>query len=243
MGRGGRRWQFCGKGANLPNDLPLPRDVVLFSTADWDHPFRTNKQYVAAQLAERGFRVLYVESLGLRRPTLGARDLARVARRLRHAWRGVRHVSENLWIASPLAIPLHDSPVARRLNDRWLGAWLKRQCRQLGFEHPIVWTYNPLVEPLAVALDCSLLVYHCVDDLSAAPRIASDAIRPAEEQLTRAADVVFATSENLRDRLAQWNPLATHYLPNVADFEHFSQARREGIIPPELAAIASPRIG
>jgi glycosyltransferase involved in cell wall biosynthesis len=227
----------------LSHDQPLARDVVLVATADWDHPFWTNKQHVAVQLAARGFRVLYVESLGLRRPTARARDLRRIARRLEGARRGVRQVGDNLWVASPLAIPWHGAPLARWINDRWLAAWLARQCRRLGFEHPIVWTYNPLVAGLARALGCSLLVYHCVDDLSAAPLVASTAVRPAEEHIARVADVVFVTSESLRARLAEWNAPATHYLPNVADYDHFSQARGDGPIPPELAAIPRPRIG
>ncbi len=224
-------------------DLPLPRDVVLFSTADWENPYWTNKQRVARQLAQRGFRVLYVESLGLRRPTLGPRDLRRMAGRIRRGLAAPREVEKNLWIASPLAIPWHSSSAARWLNDRWLAAWLRRQCGVLGFARPIVWTYNPLVLRLAQDLAASLLVYHAVDDLSAAPHVASAAILPAEEQLVRAAEVTFTTSPALQSRAVGWNARAAHYLPNVADFDHFSQARLAGDIPPELAAIPHPRIG
>ena len=227
----------------LSPDSPLPRDVVLFSTADWDHPFWTNKQHVAGQLAARGFRVLYVESLGLRRPAVQSRDVARIVRRLRRAWRPPRQINDNLWVASPLALPWHANRLARRFNDWWLAAWVKRQCRRLRFENPIVWTYNPLVGPVAADLAGSLLVYHCVDDLSAAPGLPSAVIQAAEERLVRSADVVFTTSEALQARLAVWNPRATHYLPNVADFEHFARARDQRPIPPELAAIPRPRIG
>jgi hypothetical protein len=40
------------------------KDIVVLSTADWDNPFWTNKQHVAVELANRGHRVLYIESLG-----------------------------------------------------------------------------------------------------------------------------------------------------------------------------------
>ncbi len=226
----------------LPDEANA-RDVVLFSTADWDHPFWTNKQHVASQLAERGFRVLYVESLGLRRPTAGARDLARIGRRLRRALRPVRQVQDNLWVASPVALPWHGNTWARQVNDRWLTVWLRSLCRRLQFERPIVWTYNPLVQPIADALARSLLVYHCVDDLSAAPHLPSGIIAPAEERLVRTADVVFTTSRPLQARLSAIRPEATHYLPNVADFAHFARARNNAAVPPELAAIPRPRIG
>ena len=41
----------------------LMADIVLLSTADWDHPLWTNKQHVACALAAEGERVLYVEFL------------------------------------------------------------------------------------------------------------------------------------------------------------------------------------
>lgn len=229
--------------SNLPRQSTLPRDVVLFSTADWDHPFWTNKQHVATQLAASGFRVLYIESLGLRRPSVHARDLARIARRFKRAWRPLRQINKNLWVASPLVLPWHGSALVRQFNERWLAGWIARQCRRLGFESPIVWTYNPLVADLADKLDSSLRVYHCVDDLSAAPRISAESIRAAEQRLAQQADVVFTTSPALQSRLAALSPHKTHYLPNVADYEHFSQARRAGPVPPELAAIPRPRVG
>lgn len=231
------------RNETVRNEVTPPRDVVLFSTADWDHPFWTNKQHVAAQLAERGFRVLYVESLGLRRPTASGRDLARIGRRLRRAWQSVRQVRENLWVASPLAIPWHDSALVRRLNDRMLSAWLARACRRLGFERPIAWTYNPLAGKLIASLNPSLVVYHAVDDLSAAPHMARPTIESAERALAHAADLVLTTSESLQARLIGDNPHATHYLPNVADFDHFSQARSDRPLPADLAAIPAPRIG
>lgn len=227
----------------MANDSPLPRDVVLFSTADWEHPFWTNKQHVASQLAAAGFRVLYVESLGLRRPTATSRDLQRMARRLRRAALPARQVSDNLWVASPLALPWHGSRLARWLNRRLLERWIKRQCRRLGFRRPIAWTYNPLVGPLISGLDSALVVYHCVDDLSAAPHMPQESLRQAERELARTADLVFTTSRALQAQLAAWNPDATHYLANVADYDHFSQAQAAREIPADLAAIPRPRLG
>jgi glycosyltransferase involved in cell wall biosynthesis len=224
----------------LPTELP--RDVVLFSTADWDNPFWTNKQHVASQLAGQGFRVLYVESLGMRRPTAKSRDLRRIWRRLVRAAQGVRRVNDNLWVAAPLAIPWHGSPVARWLNDRFIAWCIRRQCLRLGFRNPIAWTYNPLVGEVIDRLNPSIVVYHSVDDLSEAPHMPSAAIRRSERELAGRADVVFTTSRALERKLAQFNP-ATYYFANVADYEHFAQASEAGPIPDDLADIPRPRLG
>jgi len=226
----------------------LPRDVVLFSTADWDHPFWTNKQRVACQLAARGFRVLYVESLGLRRPSAGTRDLGRIWRRVTRSLAAPREVAERIWVTSPLVVPAHASRHMRHFNDWILKLRLRRTISALRFNRPIVWTYNPLTASIARELDPSLLVYHAVDDLSAVPGVAGEAICEAERALARQADVVFATSTNLESRLKQLRteqlrPDAVHFLPNVADYQHFSIARTGGPIPKDLAAIPRPRIG
>lgn len=224
-------------------DALLPRDVVLFSTADWDHPFWTNKQRVASHLAAAGCRVLYVDSLGLRAPTAAPRDLARIGRRLRRAARPLRQVERNLWVYSPLVLPWHDRPHVRAINERWLAATIRRILRKLDFAAPMLWTYNPLVGPLLARLERSLVVYHAVDDLSAAPQMPAAAIDVAERRLTQMADVVFTTSPRLQERLSRWRSGGTFFLPNVADYEHFSRARVPGQIPAELAAIPRPRFG
>ena len=50
--------------------------------ADWDTELWTNQHHLMSRLA-RDNRVLFVESLGLRRPQLAGRDIARIGRRLR----------------------------------------------------------------------------------------------------------------------------------------------------------------
>jgi glycosyltransferase involved in cell wall biosynthesis len=221
----------------------LPGDVVLFSTADWDHEFWTNKQHMARQLARAGFRVLYVESLGLRRPTASKRDVLRIARRLRKGLRMIRKVEDNIWVFSPLVIPCHDRAAFRRLNHLLLSWSVRSLSTLLGFRDPLIWTYNPLVLPVVRTLRHSLLVYHCVDRLSAAPHMASDVIVDAEKQLLSACDLVFTTSRALQVECAQAETGETHYFPNVADFEHFSRSRQPGPIPAELSDIPHPRIG
>lgn len=223
--------------------MDLPRDVILISTADWDHPFWTNKQHVACQLAQHGFRVLYVESLGLRRPSARGRDVARLGRRLRRALAAPRRVRDNLWVTAPLVLPLHGRRSVRWLNDRLLVAALGRATRRIGFVRPMIWTYNPLVGDVADRLRAPFLIYHCVDDLSAIPHAPAATIAAAERDIARRADLILTTSPGLQARFAAWRPDATHYLPNVADYQHFSRARQPGPLPADLERIARPRIG
>lgn len=218
-------------------------DIVIISTADWDHPLWTNNQHTAVRLAERGFRVLYVESLGLRRPTREPRDLKRIVQRCMKSMRGLRRVSPRLFVYSPLVLPFYGSRTARALNDFLLTSCLSFLLKILSFRKVIIWSYNPFVFRLRDAVHASLLIYHCVDDLSSVPGIPSRQVRQAEVSMLERGDVVFATSRALFERLRTLQPEKTYYLPNVADFDHFSAARAPGAIPPELARIPRPRLG
>lgn len=219
------------------------RDIVLLSTADWDNPFWTNKQHVAAELARRGFRVLYVESLGLRRPTLQSRDLTRMLRRLWRAVRVPRRVRDHLWVWSPLIVPAHGRPWVRRVNRAMFRAGLAVWLRWLGLRRDVLWTYNPMTTEVLALSGFRTVVYHCVDEIKAAPGMPRAIIETAERELVRRADVIFATAPKLADERRGLNR-NTHYLSNVADFDHFAQARDPATaVPEDLARLPEPRIG
>jgi glycosyltransferase involved in cell wall biosynthesis len=226
--------------------LDAPRDVVLLSTADWDHPFWTNKQHVARSLADLGHRVLYIESLGLRPPRLEAQDLRRIGRRLRRGLRPPRQVQPGLWVWSPLLIPAPRTRLQRRLNRVLFAALLQLWRRCLRLRADLLWTYNPLTGQL-LDLRCHgfrQLAYHCVDDLAAQPCMPVALIEQEEAALCAAADQVFVTSPELLRTRGRQN-LHTRYDPNVADVAHFATARDHSLpIPADLLALpAGPRLG
>jgi glycosyltransferase involved in cell wall biosynthesis len=231
-------------------DLPLKdgssRDVILVSTADWDHPFWTNKQHVAVALASLGHRVLYVESVGLRPPRLEAQDLRRIWRRLRRGLRPPRRVAPRLWVWSPLLLPAPRSPFQRGFNRCVFATLLALWRRTLHLRADLLWTYNPLIGQLLPLQPSGFrqLAYHCVDDLAAQPCMPAALIAHEEERLCRACDQVFVTSPALLKSRGCWNP-HTRYDPNVADVVHFAQAR-DGNLPvaSDLQALPpGPRLG
>lgn len=63
----------------------MEKNIVLISTADWDNPFWTNKQHVAMELSRLGYRILYIDSLGLRAPSLTSGDTKRIINRIKKA--------------------------------------------------------------------------------------------------------------------------------------------------------------
>jgi glycosyltransferase involved in cell wall biosynthesis len=218
------------------------RSWVLFSTADWHTPYWTNKQHMARQLARHSGPVLYIESIGLRRPKLSSGvDLGRIWARLRKAATPLTEPEPGITVFAPLVLPFgHGRPWVRRLNTWLLMRGIRRYLHRTGIQAS-VWTYHPFVKDVLDQLDHAACVYHCVDDLAAIPGMSSG-FRAAEADLLRRADVVFTTSVALRNSCSEHSD-NVHFLSNVADADHFQTAFDTAQEPAAFASIAHPRIG
>ena len=219
-------------------------DVVVLATADWEHPIWTNKQHVAISIADTGFRVLYLDSLGLRPARATGRDLKRIIKRL---WRGLcppRRVRQNLWVWSPLVIPGGSGSFVILINKLSLAFGLWLALRFLRFRKPWLWTYNPLTASFLNLRSFSLKIYHAVDAVQEQPCMPRELIESQERRLCGEVDQVFVTSPALKRKLA---PYSRHirFDPNVADQAHFSKAMSLSLssIPADIASIPEPRIG
>lgn len=228
----------------MTETCPHSRVWILFSTADWHTPYWTNKQHMARQLALHSGHVLYVESIGLRRPKLSSgMDLGRIWARLRKAMRTLTEPESGITVFAPLLLPMgHSHPLLRRLNTWLLMRGIHRFLRKhAGGQTPSVWTYHPFIQGVLDGLEHDACVYHCVDDLEAVPGVVSG-FRETEVQLLGRADVVFTTSAALKERC---DAVSTnvHFLSNVADAAHFQAAYDSVEEPPAFATIPHPRIG
>jgi glycosyltransferase involved in cell wall biosynthesis len=218
---------------------PSGHQIVCVGFADWATDHWTNQHHLMSRLAAEN-RVLFVESLGLRRPQLAGRDVRRMLRRLRRGLARPR-VLDGVHVLSPLVIPLHGRPGIGRLNAALLRRQVRAAARRLGFEHPILWAYVPQAEALVGALRPSRIVYHCVDDIAAQKGVDAEAFRAAETRFAGRADLVLASAPALAERM---RTLSDHVVeaPNVADTALFATALEPGPVDPALEALPRPRI-
>jgi glycosyltransferase involved in cell wall biosynthesis len=184
--------------------------------------------------------VLFVESLGLRRPQLAARDLNRMARRLQFGFAPPRPTDE-LHVISPLVIPYHGLRAARELNARLLPGVVRRAMERLGMRSPVLWSYVPQAEVLLDVVAPSLVVYHCVDDLAAQKGIDAKSFSASERRFARRSDLILASAPGLVERLRMISRDVVH-APNVADTALFAEATGPGHIDSAMAALPRPRI-
>lgn len=218
------------------------RDVVCVGFNDWDNEVWTNQHHLMSRLAADGSRVLFIESLGLRRPALGSgRDLRRMARRLRRGLAGPRRAAGGVTVLSPLVVPVHSSAPIRALNARVLRATVRLAVRRARLRAPVLWAYVPQAEVLLDALGPEVVVYHCVDDIAAQDGVDEASFAAAERRFAARADLVIASSPLLAERMRRISTRVL-YAPNVADTEHFATALEPGPVDPDLSALPEPRI-
>lgn len=214
------------------------RSIVCFSN-DWGGDPLSKTHLM--RLAARDNTVLWVDSLGNRAPRASGRDLVRILRRLDDARNGVREVERNLFVLSPVAIPLPGSSWIRAVNARLVELQVKLAMKRLGIRDPVVLAYLPTAAPVVTRLDAHAIVYHCVDDFPAFDG-AGSSIAKLERSLMDACDLMVCSSRHLLDARRSARPDAK-LMTHGVDVAHFAGALSSRIeIDPLIASLPRPRL-
>ena len=214
---------------------------IICISQDWEGD-PTSKKHIMRILSARN-RVLWVNSIGMRRPTAAASDLRRLVAKLRRIVSGVRQVEPNIYVMDPPVLPLPGIRAAERVNRIVLAARLRHLCRRLDMPRPIIWTFLPNVNWLLGRLRERMVIYHCVDEYSQFSGVPKDVIIRMERELIRRADIVFTSAEKLCAERREINP-RTHFIPHGVDVAHFSRALDPATaVASEIATLQKPVIG
>ena len=215
--------------------------ILCFSTVDWDY-LRHRPQIIMSHLAECGYPVVYVDTLGLRSPTI--RDWSRIVSRLSNFWmknyKKQDDLPKGLRVLSPILLPFLNSKLLRRLNIWFLVPFFRKALQEYSNEMPIIWVYLPTW----TVLECikriphQLLVYECIDALANNPAGVSRGYVSAEAEILRRADLVITTSQELQCEKASVNT-NTHWVPAGVDAGFFDVIEPAG----QVMDIRGPRIG
>jgi glycosyltransferase involved in cell wall biosynthesis len=216
------------------------RDIICFAN-DWDSD-PLSKKHIMLRLA-RTNRILWVNSIGNRKPAATTHDVKRVFKKLRDFSKGYRQVDSSVHVFSPLALPFHGSALARQINRRALGWSLRAVCRRLGFRNPITWTFEPASAEVAGSLGESTLVYHCVDEFSEFSGTDKQALLALERRLIEKSDCVIVSSDLLLAKKRCFNQ-RTHLVTHGVDVTHFRTACDSNTaVPLEIERLSGPIVG
>lgn len=223
-----------------PSTLLRGRDLICFSH-DWggDPLSKTHLMRILA----RDNRVLWVNSIGYRTPTASKADITRAFKKLKAATSPLREPERNIFVLNPLAVPVYGQQRIHDLNRRLLRFQVKRAMRQLGFQRPINFVFNPAAAVVAGALGEKQLIYYCVDEYTQFSGVSSTSLAELEQQLLRQADLVIVSAERLYESKKKTNP-RTVLIRHGVDFDQFRKALDPNtIVPAEIRNLPRPVIG
>lgn len=215
----------------------LPDTIVCLPINEWEG-LPVNSHHLMREAASRGYRVLYVDPIGLRRPTMARKDVAKLGRRLRLLKAPLSSVEPGIWRLAPAAIPLQDTNRGVALNKRLLAIQIRRALRRLRAERVLLWAYPPQLVSLRSAIPSELAIYYRTDDYTSLPGMNAELLAAWEVQAVARADLCIAPARAylegpLRDaRNALW-------VPNAVDHELFDPSR---LGPDPAPAIGRPRL-
>jgi glycosyltransferase involved in cell wall biosynthesis len=201
----------------------MPRSIVAFAE-DWGG-LPSSTQHIVGRLA-RDRDVLWINSIGMRRPRFDRRDLSRAVAKVRDLARpreprGSPSVDkpERLTVVSPLAVSWPGSRLAGTFNRLALGGQVRRKMAERGLKRPILWTSLPTAVPLLGALGEGPVVYYVGDDFGALPGVDHEPVNAMESALVERADLILAASEAL---VSKFPANRTVFMPHGVDFARFS---------------------
>jgi len=140
-----------------------------------------------------------------------------------------------VWVVTPHLPPGSegDTEAQRALIDLFIAS--------MRINKFLLWYYSPMYVPFTDHIRPELVVYDCMDELSAF-KFAPPSLQENERILMQKADVVFTGGHHLyeakKDRHHNIHPF-----PSSIDKEHFRQARYMHTQPGDQAGIPHPRIG
>ncbi|WP_217903860.1 UDP-galactopyranose mutase [Bordetella genomosp. 5] len=148
-------------------------------------------------------------------------------------WLDVQASNEGVLVVKPHVPQEHAEETQRTLINALL--------QSRGVHQPVVWYYTPMSLGLARDIDASLVVYDCMDELSAFRGAPPDLVRK-EQELMALADVVFTGGHSLYLAKRKLHP-NVHAFPSSVDIDHFRSARTTALTPADQAGIPEPRMG
>jgi UDP-galactopyranose mutase len=192
--------------------------ILYLAPVEWSS-VRQRPQQLASRLA-RHFDVRYVDPVGLRSARLA--DFQRIVRSAKEPKRR----SASLPVIRPRYVPILGHRAIDGANRRWL---LRQVSRQFDFDSEpwILWLSTPslLAEALLDNTSPALVVYDCMDRYAAFHKgAARERIERAEASVVRRADLVFASSRSLAERLDRLHGVVL--VPNGVETGAFSVRRR-----------------
>ena len=200
--------------------MDLNMDLVCFSHLKWNFVYQ-RPQHLLSRFPQR-FRTFYVEE--------------HVTNHEKDGYY-INLSEENVWVVTPHVN--HDHSLGT-VADRQ-AAIIKKLFKELNIKDFISWYYTPMALEFTSQLQPKLVIYDCMDELSAF-KFAPPELKKREKELLAKADLVFTGGHSIYEaKKAHHHNI--HPFPSSIDKDHFGQARHIITEPADQQHIPHPRFG
>jgi UDP-galactopyranose mutase len=208
-------------GFNEEGETRLPSTLICFSHLRWNFVYQ-RPQHLLSRFATR-FNVFFVEE-----PYYDALGDANLTLSLQE---------DNIWVVTPHLPAGIDEDETNRLQKKMLDKFLKN-CKANDL---LFWYYTPMALSFSDHHNPGLVVYDCMDELSAFKN-APQKLKELEQRLLDKADLVFTGGHSLY-KAKKHRHTNIFPFPSSIDKKHFEQARNITCQPADQQNIPGPRLG
>ncbi len=198
-------------------------EMIVFGE-DWGaHPSST--QHIIKRLMPN-HDIVWMNSLGLRRPKINVRDFKRVCKKLKNMLHkkklnNAEDTQKNRpHIIHPRAVSWPGNPLASFLNRHLLGKQVENIIKENNFEMPIFWASMPSAIDAIDNYPNHKVVYYCSDDFRALAGVDHEPVEKMEERLAERADLIIVVSKALQNRFPAHK---TVLVEHGVDYELFAE--------------------
>ena len=211
----------------------MTHDLIVFAE-DWGG-LPSSTQHLIKQLAKTR-KVVWINSIGLRQPTLSVNDIKRLWAKLTATKTTSVNIESNeienniesninestsvdFHIINPRTLPAPRSALARYVAQKLLLLQIKPIIKKAKLRSPILWTSLPTAVDFSGYLDEVAMVYYCGDDFSGLAGVDHHTVAKRENELAQKADLIMVSSDKL---LANFPEKSTQLLTHGVDYDLFS---------------------
>ena len=222
---------------------------IIFFGEDWGRHHSTG-QYLAKELA-KDYKILWVNSLGMRAPQLNFGDAKRVVSKLKESIFGGKAIKkerqdethDNIYVITPITIPLFKYRVVRWINRQILKRLFRKAYQNYKITDPYIITACPSTMVVLDALPAKVKAYYCADEYASIAGMDTPLVQRLEDKLLKQVDIVMVTARALEKQICSKHE-HIYYLPHGVDYQHFCKAvYTPQKIPLEMKSFIKPIVG
>jgi len=218
--------------------------IICFSGTDW---WYHNRGLFCPQVMRRlakSHKVLYINSLGMRLPSLkkDRHAIKKILRKLKSISHLLTKVENKMYVFSPVSIPLLGSYLGTKLNVFFVYLQVKLAALLLGIKEPIVYIGCPTALGIIKKLRKKCVIYERSDLYEAMPGTNKSYVAYLDDELTRSADLVLYMNRMFWSNSVSKNDNSL-LIGHGVDFALFANAENSNQTPEDIAKIHRPIIG